>query len=45
MLQSSDAPALDEAAVKAYQQCYFDPAADNQPAFQEEWVTTLKWGG
>lgn len=45
VLQPSDVPALDEAAVKAYRQCYFDPGADNQPAFQEEWITTLKWGG
>ncbi len=45
VLQPSDVPALNEAAVKAYQQCYFDPGADNQPAFQEEWVTTLNWGG
>ncbi len=45
VLQPSDVPALDEAAVKAYRQCYFDPGADHQPAFQEEWITTLKWGG
>lgn len=45
VLQPSGVPALDDAAVKAYQQCYFDPAADHQPAFQEEWFTTLKWGG
>ena len=44
VLQSSAVPALDEAAVKAYRQCYFDPGADKQPAFQEEWITTLKWG-
>jgi len=45
VLQPSDVPALNEAAVKAYRQCHFDPAADNQPAFQEEWITTLNWGG
>ena len=45
VLQPSGIPALDDAAVKAYRQCHFDPAAAGQPAFQEEWVTTLKWGG
>ncbi len=43
VLQPSGVPALDEAAVKAYLQCHFDPGADNQPTFQEEWVTTLNW--
>jgi protein TonB len=45
VMQSSGIPALDEAAVEAYQQCHFDPSASGQPAFQEEWVTTLSWTG
>jgi len=43
VLQPSGVPALDEAAVKAYLQCHFDPEAANQPTFQEEWVTTMNW--
>ena len=43
VLQPSGVPTLDEAAVKAYLQCHFDPDTVNQPAFQEEWVTTLNW--
>ncbi len=45
VLQASGFPAFDDAAVKAYRQCHFDPGATGQPTFQEEWVTTLKWGG
>jgi len=45
ILQPSGSPALDEAAVNAYRQCHFDPSAAGQPDFQEEWVTTLNWGG
>jgi TonB family protein len=43
VLKSSGSPTFDEAAVKAYRQCHFDPGASGQPAFQEEWVTTLSW--
>ncbi len=43
VLQASGVAALDEAAVKAYLQCHFDPDAAGQPTFQEEWVTTLNW--
>lgn len=43
VLQSSGLPALDEAAVEAYRQCHFDPSASGQPAFEEEWVTTVNW--
>jgi TonB family protein len=43
VLQASGIASLDEAAVKAYLQCHFDPDAVNQPTFQEEWVTTLNW--
>jgi TonB family protein len=43
VVQSSGVPALDEAAVNAFRQCHFDPSASGQPAFQEEWVTTVNW--
>ena len=43
VVQTSGVPALDEAAVKAYEQCHFDPGAADQPAFQEEWLTTTNW--
>jgi len=43
VLKPSGSATLDEAAVKTYQQCHFDPAAAEQPPFQEEWVTTLNW--
>jgi len=43
VLQPSGVAALDEAAVKAYGQCHFDPGAAGQPAFQEEWLTTINW--
>jgi TonB family protein len=43
VLESSGVPALDEAAVTSLRQCHFDPAASGQPAFQEEWVTSLNW--
>lgn len=43
VLEPSGAPALDDAAVKAYLQCRFDPDAGGQPTFQEEWVTTINW--
>ena len=43
VLQPSGVQALDDAAVKAYSQCHFDPEGANQPAFQEEWITTVNW--
>ena len=43
VLQPSGVQALDDAAVKAYLQCHFDPDAANQPAFQDAWITTVKW--
>ena len=43
VLQPSGIQALDDAAVKAYSQCHFDPDAAGQPAFQDEWITTVKW--
>ena len=43
VLQPSGIPALDEAAVKAYSQCHFHPDGANQPAFQDEWITTVTW--